>query len=359
MDISRHISKLLFTHDCVIVPGFGGFVSNYQPTRVNKLQNQFHPPCKHILFNPALTNNDGLLANEIAAGEEITYEESLRELAAFSRNTLRALEQSKPIVFTNIGSLTLDGEGTIQFAQDHTINYLKDAYGLTAVVSPAVRREGRSNKPLFKDRRTAVGTPRRSIAARRVAAAAVVIVLIAVVGINFSESRQFVSDQWSQLAMIYNTQNDASQKTQEPVKIVAPVSNAAIGVSFPSAERPDPEVAEIVTRLLKDLPSIDNYTKPAEENIAAPAPPKESPTPTVASGQRMYHLIAGSYERSANAAELIDSYTQKGFSPVVIGPADNGRYRVSIAAYLRKEDALGVLQEVREKYNPSIWLLRH
>lgn len=359
MDISRHISKLLFTHDCVIVPGFGGFVSNYQPTRVNKLQHQFYPPCKHILFNPALTKNDGLLANEMARGEAVEYEEALQEILAFSRDTLRTLEQSKPFVFTNIGTFAFDSDGTLQFTQDHTINYLTDVYGMTSIVSPAVRADGRSSKPVFKDRKTAAGTAQRHISITRVAIAAVVVVLIGMVGFNFTETRQLVSNQWSQLALIYNNNNDASQKTQEALKIVAPVSNAAFGVSFPSTDQRDPEVVEIVTRLLKDLPSIENYTKPAEENIDAPAPPKESPTPTVVSGQRMYHLIAGSYERSANAAELIDSYTQKGFSPVVIGPAENGRYRVSIAAYLRKEDALGVLQEVREKYNPNIWLLRH
>lgn len=359
MDISRHISKLLFSHDCVIVPGFGGFVSNYQPTRVNKVQHQFHPPCKHILFNTALTINDGLLANEIATGEAISYEEALQELTAFSRNMLRALEQSKPVVFTNIGSFTIDGGGTIQFTQDHSINYLKDVYGMTSVVSPAVRHEGRSHKPVFKDRKRAVGAPQRSISIRRVAAAAVIVVLIAFVGINFSESRQFVSSQWSQLAMIYSSKIDAPQKAREPAQIVEPVSNAAFGVSFPSSERPDPEVAEIVSRLLEELPAIDNSTESIEENIAEAAPAKESPAPAPAAYQRMYHLIAGSYERSVNATELMDSYTQKGFSPEVIGPADNGRYRVSIAAYLRKEDALIALEEVREKYNPNIWLLRH
>ncbi len=358
MDISRHISKLLFTHDCVIVPGFGGFVSNYQSTRVNKLQHQFHPPCKHILFNPALIINDGLLANEMAAGEAISYEESLRELAAISRDTLRALEQSKPVIFNNIGTFALDGEGTIQFTQDHTINYLKDVYGMTAVVSPAVRREGRSSKPVFKDRKTAVGAPQRSISVRRVAVAAVIVVLIGMVGLNFSESRQFVSNQWSQLAMIYNTKNVIPQITKEPATIVEPVSNAAFGVSFASSERPDPEVAEIVTRLLEDLPTIDNSAIVVEENIWESAPAEKAPETTNAAYQRMYHLIAGSYERSVNATELIDSYTQKGFSPEVIAPGENGRYRVSIAAYLRKEDALIVLAEVREKYNPNIWLLR-
>jgi hypothetical protein len=359
MDISRHISRLLFTHDCVIVPGFGGFVSNYQPTRVNKLQHQFHPPCKHILFNPSLTNNDGLLANEIAAGEAISYQEALQELAVFSRDTLRTLEQSKPVVFYNIGTLAIDGGGTIQFMQDHTINYLKNVYGMTSVVSPAVRHESRHSKPVFIDRKTDAGAPKRRISVRRVAVAAGVVVLIGLVGINFSESRQFVTNQWSQLAMIYNNKNEPPQKAEAAKQIVAPVSNAAFGVSFPSSEQRDPEVAEIVTRLLEDLPSIDSYTKPVEENIVATAPAEKAPETKTAAYQRMYHLIAGSYELSTNATELIDSYTQKGFSPVVIGPADNGRYRVSIAAYLRKEDALEVLLEVRQKYNPNIWLLRH
>jgi hypothetical protein len=357
MDFSRHISKLLFTHDCVIVPGLGGFVGNYQPTRVNKLQHQFFPPRKQILFNPALTQNDGLLANEIATNEAMGYEEALQEILAFSRDTLRALEQSRPVIFKNIGTFAGEADGTLQFTQDHTINYLTDAYGMTSIMSPAVRTNGKSNKPVFKDRKTPIA--QRRISVTRVAVAAVVVVLIGMVGFNFKETRQLVSDQWSQLAMIYNNTNDASEKTQEPLKLIAPVSNAAFGVSFPTTDQRDPEVAEILTHLLKELPPIDHYPKPSEDNIAAPVTTQKSPTPDVSNGQRMYHLIAGSYERSVNAAELIDSYSQKGFSPVVIGPAENGRYRVSIVAYLRKEDALAALYEARQKYNPNIWLLRH
>ncbi|NLA48282.1 MAG: hypothetical protein GX876_02335, partial [Bacteroidales bacterium] len=62
MDITSFIRELLFSHDCVIVPGFGGFVGNYAPARIDRATSTFYPPSKQISFNRNLRNNDGLLA---------------------------------------------------------------------------------------------------------------------------------------------------------------------------------------------------------------------------------------------------------------------------------------------------------
>ena len=45
MKIEEHISELLFEHDCVIVPDFGGFVCNYAPARIDPVKHLFEPPC--------------------------------------------------------------------------------------------------------------------------------------------------------------------------------------------------------------------------------------------------------------------------------------------------------------------------
>ncbi|MBA3284223.1 MAG: SPOR domain-containing protein, partial [Nitrosopumilus sp.] len=59
MKIDQHISQLLYHHDCVIVPGFGGFVTNSQPARIHPVQHQFYPPSKSLGFNIHLRRNDG------------------------------------------------------------------------------------------------------------------------------------------------------------------------------------------------------------------------------------------------------------------------------------------------------------
>ncbi len=63
--ITQLISELLYRHDCVIVPGFGGFVSRSHSAGFNKGNNLLFPPAKHILFNRNLIHNDGLLITSL------------------------------------------------------------------------------------------------------------------------------------------------------------------------------------------------------------------------------------------------------------------------------------------------------
>ena len=73
MDITAFIRELLFGHDCVIVPGFGGFIGNYTPARIDKNSGTFYPPVKQISFNRNLNHNDGLLIGKISGFSNMTY----------------------------------------------------------------------------------------------------------------------------------------------------------------------------------------------------------------------------------------------------------------------------------------------
>ena len=70
--ISKYISELLFLHDCVIIPEFGGFVGNNKSAVLNEITGTIFPPSKEILFNPNLKSNDGLLINKISISEGIS-----------------------------------------------------------------------------------------------------------------------------------------------------------------------------------------------------------------------------------------------------------------------------------------------
>ena len=67
-----YISDLLFLHDCVIIPDFGGFICNYRSAYIDADSGVICPPGKDILFNRNLTHNDGLLVNWIADKENIS-----------------------------------------------------------------------------------------------------------------------------------------------------------------------------------------------------------------------------------------------------------------------------------------------
>ena len=90
MDSLRHVSPLtpedvlevlpglFWDHDCVMLPGLGGFVCNPRSAWYDEAKRQIVPPSRDVLFNPRLTTNDGLVANELMAKHGITYREALK-----------------------------------------------------------------------------------------------------------------------------------------------------------------------------------------------------------------------------------------------------------------------------------------
>ena len=82
MQISTYINDLLYRYECVIIPGFGAFLTQYQSARIEN--NSFHPPGKALLFNRQLQANDGLLANYVASAENCSYELALQKIRNFT-----------------------------------------------------------------------------------------------------------------------------------------------------------------------------------------------------------------------------------------------------------------------------------
>ena len=81
--VPHYISELLFLHECVIIPEFGGFVGSRKSAELNKFTGTLSPPSKQILFNPNLKSNDGLLVAHIANKEEIKTENAKDNILKF------------------------------------------------------------------------------------------------------------------------------------------------------------------------------------------------------------------------------------------------------------------------------------
>ena len=95
IQLNNQIIDLLFEHDCVIIPGFGGFVAQYSAASFEEKKQTFTPPSKSILFNKNLINNDGLLAHKYVSSYQLTYEEALslieEEVALIKKPLLQLL----------------------------------------------------------------------------------------------------------------------------------------------------------------------------------------------------------------------------------------------------------------------------
>jgi hypothetical protein len=140
MDISVFISRLLYDHDCVIIPGFGGFVCNYQPAMIHPVQHTISPPSKAISFNRNLQANDGLLVNHIAREQHISLTDATQVVQQWVHASRLQLKRGEALVLRQIGVFRLDVEGNMQFNPDPSVNYLKSSYGLRTITAEPILR---------------------------------------------------------------------------------------------------------------------------------------------------------------------------------------------------------------------------
>ena len=97
MDIVNHINELLFRYECVIIPGFGAFLTHHQSAYVDAQSDAFMPPTKTLSFNRQLQTNDGLLVAHLAKSYDVTYQEALQEVREQVEIWIAQLENKTPL----------------------------------------------------------------------------------------------------------------------------------------------------------------------------------------------------------------------------------------------------------------------
>ena len=130
MDIALYIRELLFGHDCVIVPDFGGFIGNYNTACLDKSTGEFSPPIKQISFNKNLDTNDGLLIGKISEANGIGFNEARAIVAKYVIELHKKLNNGETVVFDYIGTFVNNHEGNVQFEPDSKANYCLNSFGL-------------------------------------------------------------------------------------------------------------------------------------------------------------------------------------------------------------------------------------
>ena len=139
MNISKHISTLLKFNECVVIPDFGGFISNYVPAKFDHKKNAFMPPSKEIVFNSKISKNDGLLINQLVEAEGIAYHDAQMMISNWVDDALKALNHGEKIELEGVGFIEFDRNGSFLFHSEAE-NFLVDAYGLKEFSFPKITR---------------------------------------------------------------------------------------------------------------------------------------------------------------------------------------------------------------------------
>jgi nucleoid DNA-binding protein len=315
-DVTAFIRELLFGHDCVIVPGFGGFIGNYTPARIDKNSGTFTPPVKQISFNRNLNHNDGLLIGKISKSANINYGDSRILVEEFVSDLKKRLLKGERTVIDRIGTFYNNNENNIQFEPDKDSNYLLDSYGLTSFQCLPV--EGYDVRKRVIRYRESSPEKQRSLR-KTLWRAAVIIPFVA--AIAFTSVKTGIFESWVQQSSM-NPLASAEFESNKEALIES-------SVAAPATPEPAPAIAEAVT-------------EPMNEEVAA-----------VIAAEN-YLLVAGSFKSEANAKVLMNKLMQKGFNPKLVEAA-NGFFRVSAVTADDLNTALS-LKSTIEKEFPGTWI---
>src|SRR6478735_279859 len=128
--VEKYLYSLLQGHDCVIVPGFGGFLAREQAAFIHPITNRILPPSRKAAFNEQLQLNDGLLVMSIAAGEEISQDEAMNLIKQFVQNLQNVLAEQGKIEIEKLGTFVLNRDKKLDFTPVPTQNLSANSFGL-------------------------------------------------------------------------------------------------------------------------------------------------------------------------------------------------------------------------------------
>lgn len=137
-ELSRHIEILLLSNDCVIVPGFGGFVAHHKVAEYDMEEKTFYPPQRVLGFNSQLVLNDSLLVQSYAEAYDLSYPEALRKIENEVEEIKQQIEIEGEYKFRGIGTVSKTAEGYYDFEPCVAGLVSPSLYGFTSYIMDAV-----------------------------------------------------------------------------------------------------------------------------------------------------------------------------------------------------------------------------
>ena len=306
--IEHYISNLLYLHDCVIIPGFGGFVGNKKSAYIHPVSGIISPPSKALLFNKNLTQNDGLLATHIAKEEGLDLSKITNLIEEFVQKTQKELENRSAFKLQKVGTFTKGKEGNISFLQDKNHNYNLASFGMQAN-----HKAKKVEHTISQDKEVIVKTIKQKDLGktlRRAAAVLIPLIGLSLIGITQEENINGIYSQMANLNPFTNSKTEIVKET--PIK----------EIEVPIVEIIETEKAEIVIPIITE--------------------------------QHTYYIIAGAFAEKQNADKLLYKLKKWNYKPSIV--KEGNLMRVSYNSFSKKEEAIIALAEIRKDHK-SAWLL--
>ena len=350
--VNAYLKKLLYQYDCVVIPEFGAFLTNYQPAAFTEASGLYLPPRKRVAFNEALRFDDGILANYIMLHEPVTREGAQRHISQFVDELREQVDVVGQFELDGIGSFSRNAEEKLQFDPSLRHNFFGEAYGMVPLPVKVANRSlavealieavpvTTPGPVLVRDEEPTL-TPLQPVRYWRVAAIALLIGSLGAVSylsvIKPGQPQQSSLDPANLLRTPASLTNRAAEVKEKPKMLIAPT--------------PIAPVTPIVTPVPAGVApvSIPDETKAKVETVPiAKAEPVSPARPAVVASVRTgphYTVIAGVFSRKQSAMPLLRYLHKSGYPDAYIMVQGKKALRYKVAA-IGSDDKLEAQSEI-------------
>ena len=306
-NLAQHIESLLIQHECVIVPGLGGFVTYRDKASIRN--NRLYAPAQKVRFNQLLTYQDGLLAEAYMQDRHINYTTALKTIKTDVEQITASLNLGNTFILGRIGALSLSTNNTIIF-KNEDCKFLPENIGLPVVNLKQLASESNKNNTIT------LNIPRASSnIVRYVAMLIIVFIFSLLIPTPVTDATHEAS--------FYRVQS-----TEYRVQITDSISNKT-------------------TSTIKSITFTDTIATIDTINTTKPHKTHNSQLSTLNS-QFKYHLIIASLPSQTDAEEYIAHHTHFDKSQLQIIES-KGKFRISAAGFNKYKEALQYMDSIRNK----------
>ncbi len=307
MQLATYIKDLLYRYECVIIPGFGAFLTQYQSAQIDKSSHTFYPPGKTLSFNRQLQTNDGILANYVASVENCAYEVALQKIRNFTGKLSLQLSEKETINLKGIGEFCLNEENSVQFIPSNNENFSAASFGLCTFISPTINREVyKETAAALEEKAPLLFTPEKREARPYLKYAA--IALVALSAISLGGLKLYEGE----------VQKHNFVKKQKANNLL------------------ENDIQEATFIMDSPLPAL-NLTLPKES--------------------AKYHIVAGAFRIEENANKKLQQLLDDGYMAKSIGANSYGLHVVVYQSYSDRLEARKELREIKRTESKDAWLL--
>lgn len=329
IELERHIKLLLLDNDCVIVPGFGGFMTHYVEAKFEETEHVFHPPYRETSFNPQLKLDDSLLVQSYIETYDLSYPEAFKKIEGEVGELNQIINSRGIFKMPDIGTLSLNKAGIIEFAPWSPDILTPQLYGLDLInILPLQDLQTAVQEPVLAEENPSAG------------------------------SQDEDSSKKTQPASAEEIENDEHKFISIRVSYLRNTIAACIAIiaffAFPSAleKSSNLKTSYVDTNLLNELvPTMEKRAEAKTVSVApkqqrkAPAAEAEKQTGEKAEAKPFFTIVLASMVSKRNAENFVDLLHGKGFDKARVQGTGNSR-KVIYGEFDSEAKARGLLNQL-------------